>query len=161
MLGVATLVLSAMPVSALSEERSGAISQHCASIKQSLKALQRTDARTRSYLGISYESFLKDFISPLNLRLINANQPSASLTDIHSSLISTRKEFTKKYTTYAQSLEDLISYDCQGDPETFYQKLETTREHRSNLGHTVADIRALLERHRTAVSVLIKGEKDD
>ena len=153
-IGVLLAIFLSRPASALSETQSGAIVQGCASIKQSLRALQRTDARTRSYLGMSYEELLTDFITPLNLRLINTNQPNANLTTIHSNIIETRKRFISEYTTYSQALEVLVSADCYGHPDDFYNKLQDTKRKRASLSGTTTTLRNLLSEYLTAVRKL-------
>ena len=135
----------------LSEDQRGAISQHCATTKQSLRTLQRTDARTRSYLGSAYESLLTNYITPLDLRLINSGQPNSNLINIHSEIIDTRKNFISEYTSYSQALEDLISTDCQSDPDNFYEKLVETRKRRAKVSSTTTTLRNLFSEHLTAV----------
>lgn len=138
----------------LSKEQTGAISQSCDSIKQSLKKLQKADTKTRSFLGGIYEDFLTDFISPLNLRLVKNDLPSPTLTELHSSLISKRQDFAKKFTLYAQNLETLLNTDCQKNPAEFYAKLQETRKSRNNLEQATEAFRMLLEKHQNAVQSL-------
>ena len=152
--GVLLGLFLAHPASAISEEQKGAIVQNCASIKQSLRTLQRTDARSRSYLGSAYETILSKFIAPLNLRLINTNQPNANLTTIHSSIIDTRKNFITEYTTYSQALEDLVASDCYNHPEEFYDKLQDTKKKRANVSTTTTNLRNLLSEYLTGVRKL-------
>ena len=152
--GVLLGLFLAHPASAISEEQKGAIVQNCASIKQSLRTLQRTDARPRSYLGSAYETILSKFIAPLNLRLINTNQPNANLTTIHSSIIDTRKNFITEYTTYSQALEDLVASDCYNHPEEFYDKLLDTKKKRANVSTTTTNLRNLLSEYLTGVRKL-------
>jgi len=152
--GVLLGLFLAHPASAISEEQKGAIVQNCASIKQSLRTLQRTDARSRSYLGSAYETILSKFIAPLNLRLINTNQPNANLTTIHSSIIDTRKNFITEYTTYSQALEDLAASDCYNHPEEFYDKLQDTKKKRANVSTTTTNLRNLLSEYLTGVRKL-------
>jgi len=152
--GVLLGLFLAHPASAISEEQKGAIVQNCASIKQSLRTLQRTDARSRSYLGSAYETILSKFIAPLNLRLINTNQPNANLTTIHSSIIDTRKNFITEYTTYSQALEDLAASDCYNHPEEFYDKLQDTKKKRANVSTTTTNRRNLLSEYLTGVRKL-------
>ena len=157
-------IVTAQPVSAaeLSDDQTGAISQHCATTKQSLRTLQRTDARSRSYLGSAYENLLSDYISPLNLRLINSNQPNANLTKIHSQILETRQDFISRYTSYSQALEELISSDCQNHPNEFYDKLTNTRKKRAELSSVTTTLRNLFSEHLTEVRLLRNslGEKD-
>ncbi len=157
---LATAVASFAPVFAessdfsLDDSQIGAISQNCASIKQSLRALQRTDARTRAYLGSLYESLLSDYITPMDLRLINVSQPNPDLTEIHSNVIDLRQEFIHRYTTYSQSLENLINSDCQNSPVDFYQRLSETREKRASVASTTNKLRRLFSDHLTIVKKL-------
>ena len=162
---LSVLVISATPVSAaeLNADQTGAIVQNCASTKQSLRTLQRTDARARSYLGAAYESLLSDYISPLNLRLINSNQPNTNLTNLHSKVLETRQEFNSRYTSYSQALEELISSDCQNHPDELYDKLVNTRKKRAELSSTATNLRNLFSEHLTEVRFLKNslGEKNE
>ena len=157
---VALSGLVALPVKAddstpqLSKEQAGAISQSCDSIKQSLRKLQKADTKTRSYLGSIYEDLITDFISPLNLRLTRNNLPNTTLTTLHSDLILKRQDFAQKFTLYEQSFEDLLSADCQNNPEDFYKKLQETRKARNALERSTEAFRMLLEKHQNAVQTL-------
>lgn len=160
-LSLATLsVLAVLPVRAedktplLSKEQSGAISQSCDSIKQSLKKLQKADTKTRSYLGGVYEDFIMDLISPLNLRLTRNNLPNTTLTTLHSDLIAKRQDFAQKFTLYEQSFEVLLAADCQKNPEDFYQKLQESRKARNALEQSTEAFRMLLEKYQNAVQTL-------
>lgn len=149
-------------VSAISEPQSDAIIHNCASIKQSLRTLQRTDARSRSYLGSAYETILSDFIAPLNLLLTSSNQPNINLTTVHSNVVDTRKAFISEYTAYSQALEGLIATDCYGHPEDFYNKLQDTKRKRATLSSTTTTLRNLLSEYLTDVRKLKNnlGAKD-
>ncbi len=160
--GVFLSIFLTHPVSALSENQSGAIVQNCASIKQSLRSLQRTDARSRSYLGTAYETILSDFIAPLNLILTSSNQPNINLTTIHSNIVDTRKSFISEYTAYSQALEGLISTDCFNHPEDFYNKLQDAKRKRANVSATTTTLRNLFSEYLTGVRKLKSsiGAKD-
>lgn len=135
----------------LSSEQSGAISQNCQSIKQSLKNLQKTDSRTRVYLGSIYQTILTDFITPLNLRLVRNNIPDGDLVDDQSTITSARDKFARDFITYSQSLEELIAIDCQNHPADFYNKLEDTREKRSVVASDVYKLQQLVTDHINSV----------
>ena len=138
----------------LSDDQKGAISQHCATTKQSLKTLQRTDARTRSYLGSAYETLVVNYITPLDLRMISSGRPNANLTTIHSQIVEARKQFNDDYTSYSQALEDLIATDCQSSPEEFYNKLINTREKRAVLSADTTSLRNFFAEYLTDVKLL-------
>ena len=46
----------------ITDEQRSVIINHCDTIKDNLKSLQRTDSRARVYLGRYYETILTDFI---------------------------------------------------------------------------------------------------
>ncbi len=148
------IVSNATYATDLSDDQKGAISQHCATTKQSLKTLQRTDARTRSYLGSAYETLITNYITPLDLRLISSGRPNANLTTIHSQIVEARKQFNNDYTSYSQALEDLIATDCQSSPEDFYNKLVNTREKRAILSTNTTNLRNLFAEYLTNVKLL-------
>lgn len=135
----------------LSDEQKGAISQSCGTIKQTLKTLQRTDSRTRSFLGASYETFLSSYITPLNISIVKAGRSDVTISALNANLIEKRQNFVSEFTSYSQSLDALINIDCQNDPESFYEKLKDTREKRTKLEATVKAIRTNLVNHYTAV----------
>ncbi|MBQ6394267.1 hypothetical protein IJI55_00460 [Candidatus Saccharibacteria bacterium] len=158
-----SLVIAAFPTlsaAALSSEQKSAISANCSSIQQSLRTLQRSDSRTRVYLGSIYQTVLTDYITPLNLRLVKNNQPSATLTNNQSEFAAARNDFSQKFIIYSQALEELILIDCNNRPEDFYHKLTEVRSKRSDLSKAIAKINEILNAHAEAVAKL-KGESHD
>ena len=150
----------AAPTSAISDEQRSAISQNCSSIRQSLRTLQRSDSRTRVYLGSVYQTVLSSYMTQLNLRLVKANLPNATLASSQSEFTDARDDFSKKFITYSQSLEELLMVDCVNNPDEFYEKLATTREQRSALSAATAKVRKILNNHIDTVARL-KEEFED
>ena len=70
-----TVFCQGLPVGAISIEQENAIVDHCESIKDSLKTVQKNDSRTRVYLGGYYEMILSKFIMPLNVKTQTLNIP--------------------------------------------------------------------------------------
>ncbi len=130
------------------------ISQDCGSIKQSLADLQRADSRTRTYLGSAYESVARDFITPLNLRLVKNNQVNTKLFEIQASFSSQQADFRTEYTAYMRELESLIAMDCQKHPQEFYRQLEKTREHRTKLHNLAESLSKLVTEQYQGVAAL-------
>lgn len=139
---------------AISDEQASVISQSCSTIKQSLKNIQKTDSRTRSYLGSIYQTLLTNYITPLNLSLVKNNQPSTTITSLYSDFLTARKDFGDKFTTYSQNYEELLNIDCKNNPEGFYNKLAEVRKERVTLDNSVKKIRTLLSNFYTATSRL-------
>lgn len=133
------------------------ISQNCSSIKQSLTDLQRADSRTRAYLGSAYESVVRDFITPLNLRLVKNNRVDTKLFEIQGDFSSQQADFRTEYTAYMRELEGLIAMDCGGHPQEFYRQLEKTREHRTKLHNLAEGLNKLVSAQYQGVARL-KGD---
>lgn len=161
----ATVRAAKKPVSSMpdkSEEideatRLAAVAANCADIKYTLTQLQRSDSRTRTYLGTSYEAVLGRFITPLALRLERNGLSSERLSAIQTEFISSQNEFRAAYTDYMRSLEDLIAIDCSNHPEDFYTHLVTTREKRSALQSIVQKLNSLVGAQYNAVAELEKS----
>lgn len=134
--------------------RLNAVSENCSNIKYALTQLQRSDSRTRIYLGTSYETISGRFIAPLNLRLERNNQPSAPLLSIQSEFMTALADFRLAYTDYMRDLESLISIDCSTQPKDFYSHLETTRTKRAALQSVVKKLNTLAGEQYQAVAEL-------
>lgn len=156
-LGLGLIFLALLvPVSAfaLTDLQKGVISQNCASMKQSLKSLQKADSRTRIHLGSNYEIILNKFMTPLNLRLTRDNHPDPNLSAIQSDFAISRATFSKRFIKYSQNLEELISINCQSEPEHFAKQLDKTRKSRAKVADAVATLHRLVERHSATVRKL-------
>ena len=114
----------------ITSEQKTTIVDHCDTMKDNLKSLQRTDSRARVYLGRYYETILTDFITPLNIRLVENNISDAKLLDNQTNFAAKRSVFNYDYISYQQSLEELVNTNCKTEPEKFYEKLVITREKR-------------------------------
>lgn len=135
----------------LTESKSQAIVQNCSNIKQSLIQLQRADSRTRTYLGSAYEAISGRFITPLNLRLVKNNLPSAELFQIQNEFVAHQNHFRDTYVDYMRELESLIAIDCSAHPQEFYDKLETVRHKRADLHQITQDISKLVDKQYKTV----------
>ena len=139
--------MATTPVSAITEEQSSAISDGCTSIHNTLKTIQSQDSRTRVYLGGYYEKFLSKFITPLNLRLVKNNLPSAELTANQTSFATARADFVDDFIDYQKSLEDLLAINCKTEPAAFYDKLKIVREKRETMAKDVTRLKGLISSH--------------
>ena len=142
---VASLV--ALPVSAISESQENAIKSHCEAIREDLKKVQKTDARTRVYLGGYYETILTKFVTPLNVRLVENNLSSADLVENQNKIAEAKTLFADDYVGYQQGLEELVLIDCKKEPGKFYDKLEKVRQKRKIVEQDTLKIRNLMSEH--------------
>ena len=135
----------------LSEAQKGAISQNCASIKQSLSNLQKVDSRTRVFLGSTYRNVLDNFVTPLNLRLVKDNKAVSELAAVQTDFAEGKDEFSEKFITYSRKLEELIDTDCVAEPVKFYEKLGEVRKARGEVRKTVTEMDETLTEHKKIV----------
>ncbi len=154
------MVLSAssvLPVEALEQNQQNAIIQNCDNIKSSLQKLQHSDSRTRTYLGSTYEAINGHFITPLNLRLVKSNFPSADLFQIQNDFAASQSSFRNNYVDYMRELENLITIDCIMQPKDFYKKLETVRNKREKLRTDTKNLSDLASKQYQTVQELQKN----
>lgn len=140
--------------SSISSDLKAKITQNCTEIHDNLQAVQRSDARIRQGLGRYYEDILSDFITPLNLRLVENNLSSATLIENQNSFVSTRTTFMNDYISYQQGLEELVSIDCKAAPEKFYEKLTIVRDLRAKVKRDTAKLKALTKDNLNLVKKL-------
>ena len=147
------------PKAKLTDDQRGEISMSCSSIKSGLKKLQVSDAKIRSLLGANYQTILNSYITPFNLRLVKNNQNLGDLSDLQSNFVLQKNDFNSLYIAYSQQFENLLSIDCQKNPDDFYNQLITTRESRKELNQKVEDLTKTVEKYLTEIiQIEIDGE---
>ena len=128
-------------------ESSKKIISHCDTIKEDLKRVQKEDARVRVALGGYYEAILADFITPLNVRLVENNLSNARLVENQNDYVETRALFASDFIVYQQGLEELVGMDCKDNPDEFYNKLQFVRQKRKIVSQDVLKMRSLISEH--------------
>lgn len=121
------------PAAALTEAEEQRISAHCDEIRSTLRTIQHEDSRVRISMGAVFGILSTNFITPLNLRLVNNDIAASTLLDFQADFASNRADFSTKFIDYSRSLEDLISTNCKTSPSEFYTKLEQTRALRAEV----------------------------
>ena len=142
---------------AISKVQEDAISKNCESIKESLKNVQRSDSKTRVYLGSYYETILTKYITPLNVRLVENNLSNAELVENQNDFATAKTTFANDFTKYQQLLEELIAVDCKNRPAEFYEKLDVVRQRRKTMEQDVLELRSLISKHVKLINGL-KGK---
>lgn len=147
------------PKAELTDDQRGEISMSCSSIKSGLKKLQVSDAKIRSLLGANYQTILNSYITPFNLRLVKNNQNLGDLSDLQSSFVLQKNDFNSLYIAYSQQFENLLSIDCQKNPDDFYNQLIITRESRKELNQKVNELTSIAEKYLNEINKIeIDGE---
>lgn len=158
-LGITAFAEGEETASVMTPEQKSVVVDHCDAIKDNLKTLQRTDSRTRVYLGRYYETILVNFITPLNIRLVENNISNNKLIDNQTNFVSRRNSFVNDYVAYQQALEELVNTDCKNEPEKFYERLQLAREKRKVVNKDVINLRALTDEQQKLVEELKNGLK--
>lgn len=143
-----------VPVGAITKKQENAIVDHCESIREDLKNVQKNDARVRVHLGSGYETILSKFIMPLNVRLVEDNLSNAELVENQNNFAEAKVKFTTDYIDYQQGLEELILVDCKKNPEEFYKKLGEVRQGRKTVAQDVVKLESLIKHHVKLVTGL-------
>jgi len=141
----------------ITDAQRATIVDHCDTIKDNLKSLQRTDSRARVYLGRYYETILSNFITPLNLRLVENNISNTKLIENQTNFANRRNKFVSNYILYQQALEELVNTDCKSEPEKFYERLVGVREKRQAVNRDVTKMRGLVDEQVKLVEELKNG----
>ena len=141
----------------VTEEQRTTIVDHCDTMKDSLKSLQRTDSRARVYLGRYYETILTNFITPLNVRLVENNISNTKLLDNQTNFAAKRGDFVNDYISYQQALEELVNTNCKSEPENFYKRLLIARDKRKTVKKDVTKMRSLTDEQKKLVEELRDG----
>jgi hypothetical protein len=138
----------------LSDEKLTSISNHCSVIKDNLKNIQHEDSRIRVHLGSYYSAILSDFITPLNIALVNNNISNISLIESQTNFVAARAKFASDYINYQKDLEELVSIDCTTEPARFYNKLIITRNYRTKVADDVVALNDLVKKQIKLVTNL-------
>ena len=145
-----------MPVGAVTEGQENAIKDHCDTIKESLRLVQRDDSRARVYLGGYYENILTKYITPLNVKLVESNLSNASFVENQNKFATTRGAFATDFVNYQKGLEELTQMDCKVEPGKFYEKLVSVRKKRKVVEQDVKKMREIITEHVKLVEDLRK-----
>ena len=143
---------------ALTDEQRSTIIDHCDAMKDNIKSLQRVDSRTRVYLGRYYETILTNFITPLNLRLVENNISNPALLENQTNFANKRTSFVNDFIVYQQALEELVHVNCKSEPDKFYEKLLVARDKRKLVNKDVTKLRALTDEQVKLVEALKNGQ---
>ena len=157
---IITLMLFCQPtvgVSAISGAQKKAIVDNCSAIKESLKNTQRADVRARVYFGGRFETVLTQFITPLNVKLVEKNITNLGLIGNQSNFVAAKTSFADDFVKYQQALEELIGIDCKSEPVGFYEKLVATRERRARMVQDIARVKRLISENIKLVTGLKEG----
>ena len=157
LVGLVALSFFAMPVNAISDEQKAEIKDHCETIRESLKTVQKNDSRTRVFLGARYETLLSKYITPFNIKMVENNMSASGLVENQTQFAEDKVVFANDFVAYQQKLEELVGMDCKEKPEEFYDELVLVRQKRKIMVQDVLKMRAVISEHLKLVDGL-KGK---
>lgn len=140
----------------ISDEQKNIIIDHCDTIKDSIRAVQKVDSRTRVYLGRYFETILSNFMIPLNLRLVENSISDTKLLENQTNFAARRDKFSNNFIVYQQALEEVLNTDCKNEPVRFYEKLTVAREKRNTVNRDVNRLKTMTDEQIK----LVEGLKD-
>ncbi|MBR2709857.1 hypothetical protein IKE72_02130 [Candidatus Saccharibacteria bacterium] len=143
--------------SPLTDAQRAHIVENCGEIRTKLKELQKADSRVRVHLGDAYDHILGNYVTPLNVRLVENNLSGATLIENQNSLVDMRAIFTSDFISYQQKLEELTTMNCAATPENFYDTLTVVRARREIMQQDAMRLRGLVSEHIKLVGNL-RGE---
>ncbi|MBR3052210.1 hypothetical protein IKG60_01130 [Candidatus Saccharibacteria bacterium] len=139
---------------AITKTQEAAIADHCSAVKESLKAVQRSDARARVYVGGRYETILNKFVMPLNVWLVEKNMSRADLIESQNTIAQLKLKFANDYVEYQQGLEQLVAMDCKTQVSAFYDKLVQVRTKRKAVEQDMQKVAKALDEYKVRVGKL-------
>lgn len=142
----------------LTDEQRTTIIDHCDAMKDNVKSLQKVDSRARVYLGRYYETILTNFITPLNLRLVENNISNPALLENQTNFANRRDRFVNDFIVYQQALEELVHVNCKSEPDKFYEKLSVARDKRKIVNRDVVRLREMTDGQVKMVETLKNGQ---
>lgn len=115
--------------------------QACPNIKVRLRQTYLNDDLTRVNYGQTYESLLKNIMTPTNARLVANRYDASRLISLTTDLETSLDQFRGRYQVYKAERDKLINKDCRTQPENFYNQLQTVRQLRAELKILVDQMR--------------------
>ena len=144
-------------VSAASKAQEAAVVDNCEKIRENLKSIQKSDARTRVYLGGRYETILNKYVVPLNLKLVENNMSTTGLIEAQNNISTRKTKFSTNYVEYQQKLEELVATDCKKEPGVFYDRLTVVRQKRKKVEEDTQKMRNEINAYVSLVTKLKEG----
>jgi hypothetical protein len=135
----------------LSPEEESRIRANCVSIKSTLNQLHASDALLRVNRGQIYESMATNLMDRFNARLgSNDLDNKAMLTDT-STYRTALASFRSHYISYEQRVSQALRIDCETEPSSFYNTLQSARALRADVHEDVRNLHQLIDDYRSSV----------
>lgn len=133
--------------------RNKLIVDHCKSVQTAIGSLQRRDLVSRTNLGREYESIGKE-LNAFGQRVRNNGFSTQQYDQLLSQLNDATAQFREAYVHYDDSLNALLSTNCQQKPGEFDTQLSTARNLRDITEGAASRAAAVVAQYRDAADTL-------
>lgn len=132
------------------------IRSRCDEIQTTLGHVHANDALLRVNRGQLYELISTKLMARLNSRIALNRLDSSSLVTVAITYESHLKDFRSNYQVYEELLSDTIRTNCANQPVSFYDKLQATRQKRSDVYKNTQDLAQDVKAYREAFDLFAK-----
>lgn len=135
----------------LTPEQEGKIRANCTSLKATVNQLHATDALLRVNRGQIYQSMSRNLMDRFNDRLGSNSLDNKAMLSVTGSYRSAFDTFFNDYIAYEQKLSQALRINCENEPSSFYNTLQSARELRAKVHDDVNRLHALIDDYRSSV----------
>lgn len=132
----------------------GVIVSNCRSAQAILSQVEKADVGSRINRGHDYNEIL-GLMFAMNARLASNKIAAPELNSITADFEKELNVFRGHYNSYDDDLSQTIDFDCIGNPEGFYSKLEEARASRVQLNNGVNSLNQKIESYYESFNNLI------
>lgn len=159
--GLAFLLLVPMAAKAengepLTDAQLVQIRGRCTSIQSTLNRIHANDALLRVNQGQLYDRLSTNLMAPFNSRLALNRLDGTDLVRVTSTYEVHLSNFRSSYQSYEQSLSGALRSDCEKQPTTFYNLLETARDKRNKVKKSVDNLNKDITTYKEAFKSFAK-----
>lgn len=137
----------------LSDAELQIVKANCVSAQIALQHVQEVDLLTRLNRGYRYDTLLK-LMTSLNSRVVQNKLDAPGFITIASDYQKNLDSFRNEFTTYDDSLTEIVHMDCRNEPTTFSDRLVALRSMRTNLYNRTKQFDDLLDKYQKGIDDL-------
>jgi hypothetical protein len=135
----------------LTTEEQDRIRANCVSIKGTVAQLHASDALLRVNRGQIYESMASNLMDRFNTRLGSNSLDNKAMLAVTGSYRTALTTFRTDYISYEQRLSQALRINCESQPSSFYNALQSARTLRAKVHEDVNRLHQLIDDYRSSV----------
>ncbi len=128
----------------------------CSKIKFQIDKTKVNDRLTRVNYGQSYESILNNYMTPINLRLVeNRYHKTDLLVKETHNFENNLNQFRSKYKKYYKKIDKLSNINCQENTDEFYKTLKEVQTSRKNVKQEIIELEDSFDNYQKTFQEII------